>query len=197
MVAVVLSRDELVGSACVRELIDAGYEVADAATVDEVCSLVAAGVDPTAFVVVAPIVEALDDPPGFVAEVSELMAVVVAAMVDRGQGRIVFVVPSTGLGTTTWGDGTGTAAWGLVGLARGAARELAASGVTVNVVRAGVIEGVAGVPDGAPIADTPLRRAGSPDDLAAAVGYLVSDDAAYVTGIVLPVDGGLTMGQGA
>ena len=113
----------------------------------------------------------------------------------------------TGVPGRTWEDGSGTAMWGLVGLGRSAARDLAVHGVTVNVVRAGVVAtpelealrgadaDVAAAVDKA-VAATPLRRLASLDDIAAAVTYLASPEASYVTGLVLPVDGGLAMGLG-
>ncbi len=89
---------------------------------------------------------------------------------------------------------------GLIGLARSMARELASRNITVNVVTPGPIETemLAGVTEARRAemdAGVPLGRIGSPDDVAAAVRFLTSDDAGFITGVVLPVDGGLAMGH--
>jgi len=132
---------------------------------------------------------------------------VVPAMQRAGGGRIVLISEVTGIPGRSWDDGSGAAMWGLVGLARSAARDLAVQGITVNVVRAGVVataeleaaraedSAVAEAVDHA-VAATPLRRLATLDDVAAAVTYLASSEASYVTGLVLPVDGGLAMGLG-
>jgi 3-oxoacyl-[acyl-carrier protein] reductase len=88
---------------------------------------------------------------------------------------------------------------GLIGLARSMARELATRGITVNVVAPGPIETdmFAAVDDKRRdelAATVPMQRLGSPADVAAAVRFLASDQAGYITGAVLPVDGGLGMG---
>lgn len=114
-------------------------------------------------------------------------------------GRIVFT-SSVGayLGASGQANYAASKA-GLIGLARSMARELASRGITVNVVAPGPIatEMLAAVSDDRmnEIASAvPLGRVGSPADVAAAVRFLTSDDAGYVTGVVLPVDGGLAMG---
>ena len=88
---------------------------------------------------------------------------------------------------------------GLVGLARSLAREFASRNVTVNVVAPGPIatDMFAAVDDAMRESITgavPLGRMGQPDEIAAAVSFLASDEAGYITGAVLPVDGGLGMG---
>jgi NAD(P)-dependent dehydrogenase (short-subunit alcohol dehydrogenase family) len=88
---------------------------------------------------------------------------------------------------------------GLIGLARSMARELATRNITVNVVTPGPIEtDMLGAVDearrGELAATVPLGRVGSPEEVAAAIRFLTSDEAGYITGAVLPVDGGLAMG---
>ena len=132
---------------------------------------------------------------------------VAPGMVAAKAGRIVVVSSTTSLFGASWETAHGAATAGLVGLVRSAARELAASGVTVNAVLAGAVETehLVAVRDrdrrgadaiAAAVAATPVRRLGTPADVAAAVGFLASGDASYVTGLVLPVDGGLAMGIG-
>ncbi|MFP5322303.1 MAG: 3-oxoacyl-ACP reductase FabG [Acidimicrobiia bacterium] len=88
---------------------------------------------------------------------------------------------------------------GLIGLGRSMARELASRGITVNVVAPGPIDTdmFAAVDEKRRdelAATVPMQRLGSPDEVAAAVRFLASDEAGFVTGAVLPVDGGLGMG---
>jgi NAD(P)-dependent dehydrogenase (short-subunit alcohol dehydrogenase family) len=211
VVAVIVSRDASVGEACAAQLAgllgspDQVVQVAGAAAIDSV----AGDVDVLVTVPALPIPGAATqhDQTAFLSEVQAAVGAVLPAMVARGRGRVVLVVTATGLPGQTWSDGTGVAMGAMVGLARTAAREVAASGVTVNVVRAGVVDDDASRSAAAAddavrdaIAATqrlaPIRRPVVPDDIAAAVAYLASDDASYVTGIVLPVDGGLTIGQG-
>jgi 3-oxoacyl-[acyl-carrier protein] reductase len=89
---------------------------------------------------------------------------------------------------------------GLVGLTRAVARELAPRNVTCNIVAPGPIvtamtEGMSADWHGAMEATVPLGRLGTPEEVAAVVGFLCSDAAAYVTGAIVPVDGGLGMGH--
>ncbi len=89
---------------------------------------------------------------------------------------------------------------GLIGFARSLARELAERNITVNVVAPGVVatdmtsalgeERIAAL-----TAMVPMRRAAAPEEVASAVAWLAADEAAYVTGAVIPVDGGLGMGH--
>ena len=88
---------------------------------------------------------------------------------------------------------------GLVGMARSMAREVASRSITVNVVAPGLVETNMLAALGEERmrefeAQVPLGRVARPDEVAEAVGFLASDGAAYITGAVLPVDGGLGMG---
>jgi len=114
-------------------------------------------------------------------------------------GRMVFV--GSVVGTTGQAGQANYAASkaGLVGLARSLARELASRNITANVVAPGPIatEMLAAVGDDRQeliAAAVPLGRLGEPDEVAAAIAFLSSDDAAFITGAVLPVDGGLGTG---
>lgn len=89
---------------------------------------------------------------------------------------------------------------GLIGLTRATARELASRGITCNVVAPGPI--TTAMTDALPeerrtelAAAVPLGRFGSPEEVAATVAFLASDRAGYITGAVVPVDGGLGMGH--
>lgn len=88
---------------------------------------------------------------------------------------------------------------GIIGLARSMARELATRNITVNVVAPGPIDTdmFAAVTDKRRdelAATVPMNRLGAPEEVAAVVRFLASDEAGYVTGAVVPVDGGLGMG---
>ena len=82
---------------------------------------------------------------------------------------------------------------GLIGFTKTVAVEVARRGVTVNAVAPGFVETqlTDGVGDGL-VKSIPARRVGTPDEIAACVGFLASEDAAYVTGTTLTVDGGLS-----
>jgi 3-oxoacyl-[acyl-carrier protein] reductase len=87
---------------------------------------------------------------------------------------------------------------GLIGFAKALAREVASRGITVNVVAPGLVESdmTRAMTDTAQVdwaAQIPLGRIGVPDDVAAAVCFLASDEAAYITGHVLAVNGGMYM----
>jgi NAD(P)-dependent dehydrogenase (short-subunit alcohol dehydrogenase family) len=89
---------------------------------------------------------------------------------------------------------------GLLGLSRSIAREYGGRGITANAVAPGPIDTdmFAATPDDARaalVAQIPAGRVGTPDEVAAAVTFLASDAAAYVNGVVLPVDGGFAMGH--
>ncbi len=123
----------------------------------------------------------------------------VRAMVRARWGRIVFISSVSGIGGQAGQANYSASKAGLIGLARSLAKEFASRNVTVNVIAPGAFstDMLAALNEnqlGAIVERVPLGRVGHPDELAAAVEFLVSEDASYLTGIVLAVDGGLSMG---
>jgi 3-oxoacyl-[acyl-carrier protein] reductase len=122
-----------------------------------------------------------------------------AKMLRLHKGRIIFV-SSVGAFVGLPGQANYAASKaGLVGMARAIAREVGSRQITVNVVAPGLIDTDMTTALGEErvalmTSQVPLGRAGHVGDVAAVVGFLASDAAAYVTGAVLPVDGGLGMG---
>jgi 3-oxoacyl-[acyl-carrier protein] reductase len=109
-------------------------------------------------------------------------------------GRIVNISSVVGPNIGNVGQANyGAAKAGLVGLTRCLAREVARKGVTVNAVAPGFIETqMTADVDGEALGGIPAKRAGTPEDVAACVAFLASEEAGYVTGTTLTVDGGLT-----
>lgn len=113
-------------------------------------------------------------------------------------GRVV-CMSSVSAATGNLGQANYTAAkGGIVSLTRTAAREFARAGTTVNAVRPGFVDTAMtrGMPDDARqrlVGQIPLGRVGQPEDVAGAVAFLCSDDAAFVTGTVLDCNGGFHM----
>ncbi len=114
-----------------------------------------------------------------------------------GGGRVVNVTSYTGLHGNFGQAAYAAAKAGIIGFTKTAAKELARFGVTVNAISPNaetrMVESIPRDMYEATKAITPLGRFGEPHEMCAAVGFLASDEAAYVTGVVLPVDGGLSM----
>ena len=121
-------------------------------------------------------------------------------MVKARSGRIINMSSAAGRMGNAGQANYAAAKAGLIGLTKTTARELASRGITCNAIAPGLIETdlTADLPEAASAALTgltPLGYVGSVDDVAAAAVYFASDEARYVTGQVLGVDGGIVMGS--
>jgi 3-oxoacyl-[acyl-carrier protein] reductase len=121
-------------------------------------------------------------------------------MLKARAGRMIFVSSVVGLTGSAGQVNYAASKSGLVGLARSVARELGSRGITANVVAPGFVDTdmTRALPDARRaeiLTQVPLGRYATPDEVAAAVVWLGSDAAAYVTGAIIPVDGGLGMGH--
>jgi 3-oxoacyl-[acyl-carrier protein] reductase len=121
-------------------------------------------------------------------------------MLRLRRGRIIFISSVVGLLGSAGQVNYAASKAGLVGMARSLARELGSRSITANVVAPGFVETdmtavLTGEQKAAIKAQVPLQRYATPDEIASVVTWLAGDGAAYVTGAVIPVDGGLGMGH--
>jgi NAD(P)-dependent dehydrogenase (short-subunit alcohol dehydrogenase family) len=122
-----------------------------------------------------------------------------ASMVRARQGSIIFIGSISPFVGVPGQANYAAAKAGLVGLARALAKEVATRGITVNVVAPGLVE-TDMTSDLGPSKDQmasmiPMGRTGQPSDIAGVVGFLASNQARYITGAVIAVDGGLALGH--
>ena len=121
-------------------------------------------------------------------------------MLKARKGRIIFVSSVVGLLGSAGQANYSASKSGLVGLARSIARELGSRSITANVVAPGPVatDMLAALSEDrreALTAAVPLGRLASPDEIAGTIAFLASADAAFITGAIIPVDGGLGMGH--
>jgi 3-oxoacyl-[acyl-carrier protein] reductase len=124
----------------------------------------------------------------------------VRGMMKARRGRLIFISSVIGLYGSPGQANYAASKAGLVGLARSLARELGSRSITANVVAPGFVDSdmTAGLSEdrkAAILGAVPLGRYASADEVAGVVSFLAGPDAAYITGAVIPVDGGLGMGH--
>lgn len=123
---------------------------------------------------------------------------VLKPMIQQRYGRIINIASVVGLIGNAGQANYAASKAGVIGFTKSTAREVASRGITVNAVAPGFIETdmTAKLNDKqreALLKNIPMQRLGTPEDVAKVVGFLASDEAAYITGQVIAVDGGMTM----
>lgn len=121
-------------------------------------------------------------------------------MIRARWGRMIFMSSVVALTGSAGQSNYAASKAGLVGFGRSLAREIAGRGVTVNIIAPGFVEtdmtsALSEERKAEILRAVPLGRMAGPEEIAAAVAYLSSEEAGYVTGAVIPVDGGLGMGH--
>jgi 3-oxoacyl-[acyl-carrier protein] reductase len=124
----------------------------------------------------------------------------IAPMVRARAGRVVLISSVVALSGNPGQANYAAAKAGLIGFARSVAREIASRSITVNVIAPGLIDTemldvLSAAHRAEMTANVPVGRVGSADEVAALVTFLAAPEAAYITGAVIPVDGGLGMGH--
>lgn len=119
-------------------------------------------------------------------------------MLKQRSGRIINMSSVVGISGNAGQVNYASSKAGVIGLTKAAARELASRGITVNAVAPGFIETemtdvLSDAVKEASVAQIPLGKFGKPEDIAKTVAFLASDDAGYITGQVIQVDGGMAI----
>jgi 3-oxoacyl-[acyl-carrier protein] reductase len=121
----------------------------------------------------------------------------IPSMRAAGFGRIINVTSFTGLHGNVGQANYAAAKAGIIGFTKSVAKEVARFGVTVNAVspnaETAMVAAIPAEKRAEFLAQIPMGRFAQPEEMAAAVGFLASAEAAYITGVVLPVDGGMSM----
>jgi len=122
--------------------------------------------------------------------------IVSKVMMQQRYGRIINMASVVGVTGNVGQANYAASKAGLIGLTKTVAKELAPRGITVNAIAPGFIEtdmtaSLSEKARNAMLSQVPLRRAGQPEDIAAAVSFLASESASYITGQVIHVSGGM------